>query len=156
MNADVELLNVNTASGEPTADLLVRSGKLTGTAIEGAIIPTLIDELPVIAAMACYAEGTTVIRDAAELKVKESNRIAVMVENLTAMGADVTETEDGMIIHGGKPLHGAVIDSKKDHRIAMTFAVAALAADGETEIIDADCVDISYPAFYEELKKLTK
>ena len=111
MNADVELLNVNTASGEPTADLLVRSGKLTGTAIEGAIIPTLIDELPVIAAMACYAEGTTVIRDAAELKVKESNRIAVMVENLTAMGADVTETEDGMIIHGGKPLHGAVIDS---------------------------------------------
>lgn len=90
MNADVKLLNVNTASGEPTADLLVRSGKLTGTAIEGAIIPTLIDELPVIAAMACYAEGTTVIRDAAELKVKESNRIAVMVENLTAMGADVT------------------------------------------------------------------
>ena len=156
MNADVELLNVNTASGEPTADLLVRSGKLTGTAIEGAIIPTLIDELPTIAMMACFAEGTTVIRDAAELKVKESNRIAIMVENLRAMGADVEETEDGMIIHGGKPLHGAVVDSHKDHRIAMTFAVAALAADGETEIIDADCVDISYPAFYEELEKLTK
>ena len=156
MNADVELLNVNTASGEPTADLLVRSGKLTGTAIEGAIIPTLIDELPVIAAMACYAEGTTVIRDAAELKVKESNRIAVMVENLTTMGADVTETEDGMIIHGGKPLHGAVIDSKKDHRIAMTFAVAALGASGETEILDADCVNISYPGFYGDLKRLCK
>ena len=156
MNADIELLNVNTASGEPTADLLVRSGKLTGTAIEGAIIPTLIDELPVIAAMACYAEGTTVIRDAAELKVKESNRIAVMVENLTAMGADVTETEDGMIIHGGKPLHGAVIDSKKDHRIAMTFAVAALGASGETEILDADCVNISYPGFYGDLKRLCK
>ena len=156
MNADVELLNVNTASGEPTADLLVRSGKLTGTAIEGAIIPTLIDELPVIAAMACYAEGTTVIRDAAELKVKESNRIAVMVENLTAMGADVTETEDGMIIHGGKPLHGAVIDSKKDHRIAMTFAVAALSASGETEILDADCVNISYPGFYGDLERLCK
>ena len=156
MNADVELLNVNTASGEPTADLLVRSGKLTGTAIEGAIIPTLIDELPVIAAMACYAEGTTVIRDAAELKVKESNRIAVMVENLTAMGADVTETEDGMIIHGGKPLHGAVIDSKKDHRIAMTFAVAALGASGETEILDADCVNISYPGFYGDLERLCK
>ena len=106
--------------------------------------------------MACFAEGTTVIRDAAELKVKESNRIAIMVENLRAMGADVEETEDGMIIHGGKPLHGAVIDSHKDHRIAMTFAVVALAADGETEIIDADCVDISYPAFYEELEKLTK
>ena len=156
MNADVELLNVNTASGEPTADLLVRSGKLTGTAIDGAIIPTLIDELPVIAAMACYAEGTTVIRDAAELKVKESNRIAVMVENLTAMGADVTETEDGMIIHGGKPLHGAVIDSKKDHRIAMTFAVAALGASGETEILDADCVNISYPGFYGDLERLCK
>ena len=123
---------------------------------KGDIIPTLIDELPTIAMMACFAEGTTVIRDAAELKVKESNRIAIMVENLRAMGADVEETEDGMIIHGGKPLHGAVVDSHKDHRIAMTFAVAALAADGETEIIDADCVDISYPAFYEELEKLTK
>ena len=98
--------------------------------IEGDIIPTLIDELPTIAMMACFAEGTTVIRDAAELKVKESNRIAIMVENLRAMGADVEETDDGMIIHGGKPLHGAVIDSHKDHRIAMTFAVAALAAEG--------------------------
>ena len=98
----------------------------------------------------------TVIRDAAELKVKESNRIAVMVENLTAMGADVTETEDGMIIHGGKPLHGAVIDSKKDHRIAMTFAVAALGASGETEILDADCVNISYPGFYGDLERLCK
>lgn len=154
MNADIELLNVGSASGEPTADILVRSGKLTGTTIEGAIIPTLIDELPVIAAMACFAEGTTIIRDAAELKVKESNRIAVMVENLKAMGADVTETEDGMIINGGKPLHGAIIDSKKDHRIAMTFAVAALGTHGETEILDADCVDISYPGFYEDLKHL--
>ncbi len=156
MNADIKLLNINNASGEPTADLLVRSGQLTGTTIEGAIIPTLIDELPVIAAMACFADGTTIIRDAAELKVKESNRIAVMVENLTAMGADVTETEDGMVINGGKPLHGAVIDSKKDHRIAMTFTVAALAASGETEILDADCVDISYPGFYDDLKRLCK
>ena len=103
-----------------------------------------------------FRRGDHGLRDAAELKVKESNRIAIMVENLRAMGADVEETEDGMIIHGGKPLHGAVVDSHKDHRIAMTFAVAALAADGETEIIDADCVDISYPAFYEELEKLTK
>ena len=96
------------------------------------------------------------IRDAAELKVKESNRIAVMTESLTAMGADVTETGDGMIIRGGKPLHGAVIDSKKDHRIAMTFAVTALAADGETEILDADCVNISYPGFYKDLEMLRK
>ena len=156
MGADLTIVNASTGDGEPTADLLVRSSDLHGTVIGGAIIPTLIDELPMIAAMACFAEGETVIKDAAELKVKESNRIDVMVRNLTAMGADVTETEDGMIIHGGKPLHGAVVDSHKDHRIAMTFAVAALAADGETEIIDADCVDISYPAFYEELEKLTK
>ena len=156
MGADLTIVNASTGDGEPTADILVRSSALHGTVIGGAIIPTLIDELPMIAAMACFAEGETVIKDAAELKVKESNRIDVMVRNLIAMGADVTETEDGMIIHGGKPLHGAVVDSHKDHRIAMTFAVAALAADGETEIIDADCVDISYPAFYEELEKLTK
>ena len=155
MGADLTLLNEDHENTEPTADLLVRTSSLRGCVIEGDIIPTLIDELPTIAMMACFAEGTTVIRDAAELKVKESNRIAIMVENLRAMGADVEETEDGMIIHGGKPLHGAVVDSHKDHRIAMTFAVAALAADGETEIIDADCVDISYPAFYEELEKLT-
>ncbi|MDD6074410.1 MAG: 3-phosphoshikimate 1-carboxyvinyltransferase [Otoolea sp.] len=156
MNADITLLNQKDGGGEPTADLLVRSSTLKGTVIEGEIIPTLIDELPVIAAMACFAEGTTIIRDAAELKVKESNRIAVMTENLTAMGADVTETEDGMIIRGGKPLHGAVIDSKKDHRIAMTFAVTALAADGKTEILDADCVNISYPGFYGDLERLRR
>ncbi len=155
MNADIRLLNVKDGPGEPTADLLIRSGKLTGTVIEGAVIPTLIDELPVIAAMACYAEGTTIIRDAAELKVKESNRIAVMVKNLSSMGADVTETEDGMIIRGGRPLHGAVIDSHKDHRIAMTFAIAAMGADGETEILDAECVNISYPGFYRDLAALT-
>lgn len=156
MNADITLLNVKDDIGEPTADLLVRSSHLKGTVIEGAVIPTLIDELPMIAAMACFAEGTTVIKDAAELKVKESNRIAVMAESLSAMGADVTETEDGMIIRGGKPLHGAVIDSKKDHRIAMTFAVTALAADGETEILDADCVNISYPGFYGDLEMLQR
>lgn len=155
MNADIRLLNVKEGPGEPTADLLIRSGKLTGTVIEGAVIPTLIDELPVIAAMACYAEGTTIIRDAAELKVKESNRIAVMVKNLSSMGADVTETEDGMIIRGGRPLHGSVIDSHRDHRIAMTFAVASMGADGETEILDAECVNISYPGFYRDLAALT-
>lgn len=154
MGADIEILNPSSGSGEPVADLLVRHSSLHGTEIGGAVIPTLIDELPVIAAMACFAEGETVIRDAAELKVKESNRIAVMTESLSAMGADVTETEDGMVIRGGKPLHGAVIDSRKDHRIAMTFAVTALAASGQTEILDADCVSISYPGFYGDLKRL--
>lgn len=154
MGADITLLNKNTDSGEPTADILVKSSTLHGTEIGGSIIPTLIDELPVIAAMACFAEGETVIRDAGELKVKESNRIEVMVRNLSAMGADVTETEDGMIIRGGRPLHGAVIDSKLDHRIAMTFAVAGLCAEGETEIMGAECVNISYPGFYQDLERL--
>ena len=156
MGADITLLNKNTDSGEPTADILVRSSSLRGTEIGGAIIPTLIDELPIIAAMACFAEGETIIKDAGELKVKESNRIEVMVQNLSAMGADVTETEDGMIIRVGKPLHGAVIDSRLDHRIAMTFAVAGLCADGETEIKGAECVNISYPGFYQDLERLGK
>lgn len=155
MGADIQLLNISSGAGEPTADILVRHGNLHGTVIKGALIPTLIDELPVIAAMACLAKGETVIRDAAELKVKESNRISVMVQGLKSMGADVTETEDGMIIRGGVPLHGAVIHSRKDHRIAMTFAVAALCADGVTEIRDAECVNISYPDFYTDLQKLT-
>lgn len=154
MGGDITLLNKNTDSGEPTADILVKSSTLHGTEIGGSIIPTLIDELPVIAAMACFAEGETVIRDAGELKVKESNRIEVMVRNLTAMGADVTETEDGMIIRGGRALHGAVIDSKLDHRIAMTFAVTGLCAEGETEIKGAECVNISYPGFYQDLERL--
>ena len=155
MGADISLLNVCDDIGEPTADILVRSSPLHGTTVGGAIIPTLIDELPMIATMACFAEGTTVIKDAAELKVKESNRIEVMVRNLSAMGADVEETEDGMIIRGGKPLHGAVIDSKDDHRIAMTFAIAGCLADGETQILGAECVNISYPEFYEDLKRLS-
>ena len=155
MGADITLLNEKT-SGEPTADLLVRSSRLHGTVIGGSVIPTLIDELPMIAAMACFADGETIIKDASELKVKESNRIAVMVENLSAMGADVEETEDGMIIRGGKPLHGAVIDSHLDHRIAMTFAITGCMAEGETEILGAECVNISYPGFYDDLKRLSK
>lgn len=155
MSADITLLNENSDCSEPVADLLVRSSSLTGTEIGGAVIPAMIDELPTVALMACFARGTTVIKDAAELKVKESNRIAIMAENLQKMGADVQETEDGLIIHGGKPLHGAVIDTHKDHRIAMTFAIAALAAEGTTTLLDADCVDISYPDFYRDLKKLT-
>ena len=156
MGAKITLMNETNHLGEPTADLLVQYSSLRGTTIEGAIIPTLIDELPMIAAMACFAQGETIIKDAAELKVKESNRIDVMVKNLTAMGADVMETEDGMIIQGGKPLHGTVIDSHLDHRIAMTFAVTGLCADGETEIIGSECVTISYPEFYQDLEKLSR
>ena len=154
MGADMTLLNKRENGGEPVADILVRHSSLKATTIEGEIIPTLIDEIPMIAVMACFAEGTTVIKDAAELKVKESDRIAVMVDNLSRMGAHITATDDGMIIEGGHPLHGAVIDSHLDHRIAMSFAVAALAAEGETIIKDGDCVKISYPLFYEDLFKL--
>ena len=156
MGGKLELLNASSDNGEPSADLLVRSSSLHGTVIEGDLIPTLIDELPVIAVLACFAEGTTVIKDAQELKVKESNRIDAMADNLTRMGAHVTATDDGLIIEGGHSLHGATIDSRKDHRIAMSFAVAALAADGETEIQDAECVNISYPEFYEDLRRLTR
>ncbi len=155
MGADITALNVCT-EGEPTADLLVRSSTLHGTTVGGEIIPTLIDEIPMIAVMAAFAQGTTVIRDAQELKVKESDRIAVMAENLSLMGVDITPTEDGMIIHGGKPLHGAVIDSHLDHRIAMSFAVAGLLCDGPLSIKGGDCVNISYPEFYEDLYSLGK
>lgn len=156
MGADITLLSENHDNAEPVADLLVRSSSLKGCVIEGPLIPTLIDELPVIAVIACFAQGETVIRDAAELKVKESNRIRVMAENLTAMGADVTETDDGMMIRGGRPLRGASIRCHMDHRIAMSFAVAALAAEGETVIQDSECVNISYPGFYGELGRIVE
>lgn len=154
MGADITYFNTNCKSGEPTADLLVKYSPLKGTVIEGTLIPALIDEIPILAVMAACAEGTTVIRDAAELKVKESDRILTISENLIKMGAKVTPTEDGMVIEGGAPLQGAWIHSHLDHRIAMSFAVAGLAAQGTTRILDADCVSISYPGFYQDLLSL--
>lgn len=156
MGADLTLLNIQDEGPEPAADLLIRTSSLHGTVIEGDIIPTLIDELPILAVLACFAEGETIIRDAAELKVKESNRIRTVTENLIRMGADVTETEDGMIIRGGKPLSGAEITCYEDHRIAMSFAVAALGARGETRLKGASCVRISYPSFFEDLSRLQR
>ncbi|MCD7834673.1 MAG: 3-phosphoshikimate 1-carboxyvinyltransferase [Lachnospiraceae bacterium] len=156
MGADITLLNEDHSGAEPCADLLVRSSHLKAVEIGGDLIPTLIDELPVLAVLAAFADGTTVIRDAAELRVKESDRIAVMTENLTRIGCPVEATPDGMIITGGQPLHGATIDPYKDHRVAMSFAVAALACTGEMEILDADCVKISYPGFYEDMAALCK
>ncbi len=156
MGGQITLLQEHSACGEPVADLLVRYSPLHATSISGPLIPTLIDELPIIAIMASQAEGRTVISDAAELKVKESNRIDAMVTGLKAMGCRIEATEDGMIIDGGQPLRGALVDSLKDHRVAMSFAVAALIASGTTAIRDADCVDISYPQFYQDLKKLAR
>lgn len=153
MGADITVLNENRAA-EPSADLLVRTSSLHGTIVEGDMIPTLIDEIPIIAVMATAADGTTIIRDAAELKVKESDRIAAMTEGLQAMGCRITPTGDGMIIEGGALLRGAAIRTFKDHRIAMSFAIAALIAEGETVLDDAGCVDISYPTFFENLNQL--
>ncbi len=156
MGADITRINERENGGELAADLLVRFSSLHGTTVGGELIPTLIDEIPMIAVLAAFAEGTTVIRDAAELKVKESDRIAVVTENLRAMGADITPTEDGMIIEGGKTLHGAAIHTYGDHRIAMSFAIAAMAVDGVTQIDDAECAAVSYPGFYEEMAKLSR
>lgn len=156
MGADVTLENIVDNGGEPTADIVVKTSKLKGTVIEGAVIPTLIDEIPVIALLAAFAEGETIIKDAAELKVKESDRIALTVDNLVKMGADAKATEDGMIIQGGKSLHGASIHCKYDHRIAMTFSIAGINADGETIIEDAECINVSYPEFYKQLSSLQK
>lgn len=156
MGGSIEVLSHTDHDAEPTADLLIRASRLHGTEIGGALIPRLIDELPVIAAMACQAEGCTVIRDAAELKLKESNRIRVMTEELQKLGAAVTETTDGMIIEGGHPLRGASIASHKDHRIAMSFAVLSLLADGQVHISDPDCVNISMPDFYERLRSVCR
>lgn len=151
MGADITCISHKDSSNEPSADLLVKYSSLHGVTVEGSIIPTLIDELPMIAVLAAFAKGTTVIRDAAELKVKESNRIDTVSHNLRSMGGEITPTSDGMIIQGGNSLHGAVLDSFLDHRIAMAFTVAALAAEGESRLDHAGCVDISFPGFYEKL-----
>ena len=154
MGAKMQKENERLVSGEPVCDLLVRSSDLKGCVIEGDLIPALIDEIPMIAVMAAFAEGETIIRDAADLKAKESDRIATTTSNLKAMGADIQPTEDGMIIRGGKPLHEAELDSYLDHRIAMAMTVAAMNAEGPSQMKDADCVNISYPSFYQDMKRL--
>ena len=155
MGADIETVSQTIEGGESRADLLVRYSHLKGTVIEGDIIPTLIDEIPMIAIMAAFADGQTVIRDAAELKVKETNRIDTVTAGLKAMGAVITPTDDGMIIEGTGHLNGASIQRYLDHRIAMAFSVAGLASDGETQIVDSQCVDVSYPEFYATLNSVS-
>ena len=154
MGGKLTLLNERIACGEKVADILVEYSELNATTIAGEIIPTLIDELPVIAVLAACAKGQTIIKDAAELKVKECNRIDAVTKNLSAMGADITATDDGFIINGGKELHGAAIETFHDHRIAMSFAIANLVADGENTYDHPECVNISYPTFFEDLQKL--
>lgn len=158
MGADITMLEVRDEA-EPSADILVRHAPLHGTTVSGAIIPTLIDEIPAIAVMAAAASGTTYIKDAAELRVKETDRISTITENLCAMGGSVIPQKDGLIIEGcgadfGRALKGALIRTYGDHRIAMAFSVAALIAAGETSIDDDHCVSVSYPGFYSDLASL--
>jgi 3-phosphoshikimate 1-carboxyvinyltransferase len=155
MGADIQVENQREVTGEPLGDLRVRSARLRGCSIGGELIPTLIDEIPVLAVAAAFAEGTTVIRDAAELRVKESDRLAAIAQELSRMGAQVTEYPDGLEIKGGIPLQGAEVDSHADHRIAMSLMVAALAAQGSTTLSGADCARISYPDFIPTLQRLT-
>lgn len=154
MGANITLTNQRTVSGEAVADILVESSSLHGVTVEGDIIPTLIDEIPIIAVMGAFASGKTCIKDAAELRVKESDRICSISNNLSAMGADVTPYEDGLTVAGGATLHGAEIQTLHDHRIAMAFSIAALGAEGQTVIDHPECVDISYPQFFETLRDI--
>jgi 3-phosphoshikimate 1-carboxyvinyltransferase len=154
MGGDISLLSERNVFGEPPADLLIHSSSLKGITISGSIIPRLIDEIPILAVAACYAQGTTIIKDAEELKVKESNRIDTMVSELKKLGASIEATKDGMIIHGMNPLKGSIVKSHDDHRVAMSLAIAALGAEGETTIDNSDCVQISFPNFFSYLNQL--
>ncbi len=154
MGARLKAENERVINNEPVADLVVESSELTAAEIGGDLVPRLIDEVPVLAVAACLATGTTVIKDAAELRVKETDRIAFLVAELSKMGANVEELPDGIIIRGGGKLNGAVCSSHGDHRIAMALGVAGAIANGETLIEDAGVVDISYPGFWQELERL--
>lgn len=147
---------VENADCEPSGTVEVRGTKLRATTIAGAEIPNVIDELPILAVAAALAEGRTIIKDAHELRVKETDRIAAVAKNLRAFGVQVEEKDDGMEIEGGAKLHGATVESFGDHRIAMAFAILATFADGTSHIRDTDCVATSYPGFYETLRKLAK
>ncbi|PLX85260.1 MAG: 3-phosphoshikimate 1-carboxyvinyltransferase [Desulfuromonas sp.] len=155
MGGDIQQLNTREVSGEPVADLLVRSSTLKGIDIGGELVPRAIDEFPVISIAAAYATGITTISDAGELRVKETDRIAAMCDALQALGAQVTPLDDGMKIVGGTPLNGATINSCGDHRIAMSIAIAALGASGDTTIVDTSCTETSFPGFWPLLNRIT-
>jgi 3-phosphoshikimate 1-carboxyvinyltransferase len=156
MGADIQLENQREVAGEPVADLRVRSSRLQSCTIQGNLIPRLIDEIPILAVAAVFAEGTTVIKDAEELRVKESDRIAVMAQQLNKMGAKVTELPDGMEIIGGTSLVGTDVDSHTDHRIAMSLAIASLVATGTTIIQRAEAAAVSYPDFTATLQEVCR
>ncbi len=154
MGGQIELCNPREVSGEPVADLLVKSSQLKGIDIAGELIPRAIDEMPVVSVAAVFADGVTTIREAEELRVKETDRIAAMCDVLSKVGAKIEPRDDGMVITGTGRLSGGKVDSFGDHRIAMSMAVAALAADGEIEISDTACTETSFPGFWELLESI--
>jgi len=155
MGADIEVGEERIVGGEPVADITVRSSSLTGTVVEGGLLPRLIDEVPVLAVAAALARGPTVIRDAAELRVKESDRLATVAAELRRLGARLEERPDGLVIEGGARLRGAAVDSHGDHRLAMALAVAGLLAEGETVVAGSEAAAVSYPGFWRDLEALT-
>jgi 3-phosphoshikimate 1-carboxyvinyltransferase len=156
MGADIEVRNEKDVSGEPVADICLRHSELKAVDVGADMVPSLIDEFPVLCVLATKANGTTRITGAGELRVKESDRIRAMAEGLKKMGADVQELEDGLIIGGNAKLKGAQIQSFGDHRVAMAFSIAALVAEGETAIYDAQAVDVSFPGFFDLLKAVMR
>ncbi|MEK7352957.1 MAG: 3-phosphoshikimate 1-carboxyvinyltransferase, partial [Chloroflexota bacterium] len=155
MGGRLFLENQRQEGGEPVADIVAESSELIGIDIKGDVIPRLIDEVPLVALVACLAQGTTTIEDIGELRVKESDRIKTTVQELSRLGGNLTELPQGMVIKGVQKLSGAAVDSHGDHRLAMTLAVAASVADGETVINNAGVVDISYPVFWQDMERLS-
>lgn len=156
MGAEIRVLDTREVNGEPVSDVRVRTSALRGTVIEGDLVPRLIDEIPVLAVAASVARSGTVVREASELKVKESNRIAAVVGSLRKFGVDISELEDGFLVRPGNLLKGAEVDPGRDHRIAMAMAVAGLISRGKTVISDAQYVNISFPGFFDVLKSIEK
>jgi 3-phosphoshikimate 1-carboxyvinyltransferase len=156
MGADLEIVQNKETLFEPSGDLIIKTSELKGTVIEGNLIPKLIDEIPIIALLATQAEGTTIIKDAEELKVKETNRIDTVVQELKKLGARIEATEDGMIIHGKSKITGGTVSSHGDHRIGMMLAIAALLCENEAELENPEAISVSYPNFFSHLNSLIK
>ncbi len=155
MGGNIEILNEKQVCGEPVCDLHVKTSPLHGITVEGATIPTLIDEIPILAVAACFAKGKTLIKDASELRVKECDRITAVHTELSKMGANIVATEDGFVIEGVEALHGATLETYHDHRMAMSLAIAALNATSPSHVLGEECVRISFPNFFELLAKLS-
>lgn len=156
MNANIKVENIRVENNEPIGDIYVKHSNLIATEISGDIIPRLIDEIPIIAVAASLADGETVIKDAKELKVKESNRISAMVKELKKMGVNIEELEDGMVIRGSDKLYCSRIETYNDHRVAMSLSIAALYAEGESELTEIDSISVSFPNFFDNIKKIMK